>query len=92
MLSIARAAILVVAVWTSAANTAALASDLADFNAAVEAASAHNRATFSYLRTGNTDQALLEIERLRAAWDQLVERFAAKRPDVFDGNPLYGTL
>jgi hypothetical protein len=92
MLSIARAAILVVAVWTSAANTAALAGDLADFNAAVEAASAHNRAAISYLHTGNTDQALLEIERLRAAWGKLVEHFAAKRPDAFDGNPLYGTL
>ncbi|HEY4982413.1 MAG TPA: hypothetical protein VII24_10885 [Pseudolabrys sp.] len=92
MLSIARAAILVVAVWTSAANTAVLAGDLADFNAAVEAASAHNRAAISYLRTGNTDQALLEIERLRAAWGKLVERFAAKRPHAFEGNPLYSTL
>jgi hypothetical protein len=92
MLSIARAAILVVAVCASAANTGALAGDLADFNAAVETASAHNRMAIGHLRTGNSELASLEIDRLRAAWGQLAERFAAKRPDAFAGNPLYGTL
>jgi len=84
----ARAAILVVAFWASAA----MAGDLADFNAAVENASAHNRAAIGYLRTGNADLASLEIDRLGEAWGRLVERFASKWPDAFDGNPLYGTL
>ena len=67
----------------------ALADDLADFNAAVEAAAAHNRVAIGYLRTGNVDLASLEIDRLRAAWGKLHERFDGKRPDIFDGNQYY---
>ena len=90
----ARAAILVLALLAGigAANTSALAGDLADFNAAVESASAHNRVAIGYLRTGNPDLASLEIDRLREAWGELAQRFAGKRPDAFDGNPLYGTI
>lgn len=69
----------------------ARAGDLADFNAAVEKAAGHNRVAIGYLRTGNTDLASLEIDRLRAAWQALSARFAGKAPDAFDGNPLYGT-
>lgn len=83
----ARIAILCLALLTGAGT--ATAGELADFNTAVEQASAHNRVALGYLRTGNIDLASLEIERLRAAWGKLNERFADKRPDVFDGNPLY---
>lgn len=86
-------------VWSARAATfalavigwagAAAAGDLADFNAAVEVAAAHNRVTLGYLRTGNTDLAAVELERLRAAWAQVNQRFAGKRPDAFEGNPLY---
>jgi hypothetical protein len=69
----------------------ARAGDLADFNAAVEKASAHNRATIGYLRTGNTDLASLELNRLREAWGQLTARFAGKAPDAFADIALYGT-
>jgi len=85
---VARAAILCLALFAGAAR----AGELADFNAAVEQASAHNRVAIGYLRNGNIDLASLEIERLRAAWGKLNERFAGKRPDVFDGNPLYVTV
>ena len=68
---------------------AARADDLADFNAAVEAAAAHNRVAIGYLRTGNVDLASLELDRLRAAWSQLSQHFAGKRPTAFDGNVLY---
>lgn len=74
-----------------AAATGARAGELADFNAAVETAAGHNRVAIGYLRTGNTDLASLELDRLREAWGQLTARFGAKRPDAFDGNPLYGT-
>jgi hypothetical protein len=84
---LARSAVLVLALAGGV-----LANDLADFNAAVEAASAHNRVAIGYLRTGNADLALLEIDRLRAAWDRLAARFTAKRPAAFDSNPLYGQL
>jgi hypothetical protein len=84
----ARGAILAFALWP----ITGWAGDLADFNAAVEAASAHNRVAIGYLRTGNGDLASLEIDRLREAWGKLAARFSGKRPDAFDGNPLYGPL
>ena len=65
---------------------AAKADDLADFNAAVEAAAAHNRVAIGYLRAGNKDLVSLEIDRLRDAWGALQQRFAGHRPQVFDGN------
>jgi hypothetical protein len=91
---LARSAILGLALLTAvaAANIDALAGDLADFNAAVENASAHNRVAIGYLRTGNSDLASLELDRLREAWSRLAEHFAGRRPDVFDGNPLYGNI
>jgi hypothetical protein len=82
----ARIAMLGLALWAGAG--AALAGDLADFNAAVEAASAHNRVALGYLRTGNGDLAALEIDRLRAAWGKVA---ATKPPQLFNGNPLYVT-
>lgn len=78
--SYARAAMLGFALW--ATGGAARADDLSDFNAAVEAAEAHNRVAIGYLRTGNSDLASLEIDRLREAWGKVG---AAKRPAAFDG-------
>jgi hypothetical protein len=93
LVSFARAAFLgMTAIMAlTAATLPAPAGDLADFNAAVEQAASHNRVAIGYLRTGNTDLADLELDRLRAAWAALTERFAGKRPDAFDGNALYGT-
>ena len=91
-LSIARAALFAVAFVTSAVVNDALADDLADFNAAIESASSHNRVAIGYLRTGNLDLALLEIDRLREAWGAFERRFAGKRPAAFDGVALYGTM
>jgi hypothetical protein len=56
----ARAAILALALCASGA--AASAGELADFNAAVEAVSAHNRVALGYLRTGNVDLAAVELD------------------------------
>jgi hypothetical protein len=88
--SLARIAAL--ALTMLASQGAARAGDLADFNAAVEKAAGHNRVAIGYLRTGNSDLAALELERLRDAWRALTARFAGKTPDAFDGNPLYGTM
>ena len=85
---VARVACLVLVLCCSVAR----ADDLAEFNAAVEAVSAHNRVAIGYLRTGNADLASLEIDRLRDSWSRFSERFSGKRPTAFDGNELYGKL
>lgn len=89
LVCLARIAILGLALATGPG--AAMAGDLADFNAAAEAAEAHNRVAIGYLRTGNADLASVEIDGLRAAWQKLTERFAGKRPDPFDDNGYYVT-
>jgi hypothetical protein len=82
--SVARLATLI---WLAAFP--AHADDLADFNAAVEAAAAHQRVALGYLRTGNVDLAAMEIERLRAAWSRVS---ALKRAVALNHNPqLYTT-
>jgi hypothetical protein len=68
----------------------ASAGELADFNASVEKAASHNRVVIGYLRTGNTDLASLELDRLQDAWRALAARFGGNPPDAFDGNPLFG--
>jgi hypothetical protein len=87
---IARAACLALALATGV--NAARAGDLADFNAGVEKAEAHNRVAIGYLRTGNVDLAALELDRLRDAWSALQQRFNGRPPDAFDGVTLYGQL
>jgi len=66
------------------------AASLADFNTAVEEAATHNRVALGYLRTGNTDLATLELERLRGAWATVVGTFGNDRPDAFAAD-LYAT-
>src|SRR5579862_73961 len=87
--STARAAFLALALGGTAINSSAAAGELADFNAAVEKAEAHNRVAVGYLRTGNIDLASVEVDRLRESWAKFNERFAGKRPAIFDGNGYY---
>jgi len=89
-----RSVILAAAIWAAIAGamSPAAAGDLADFNAAVETVSSHNRVAIGYLRTGNTDLASLELARMRGAWHKLTARFAGHPPDAFAGNPLYPNL
>src|SRR5262245_28116012 len=68
---------------------AAAADDLADFNAAVERFSAHHRVVLHYLRTENMDFALVELDRTRAAWGEVADRFGARRPAAITDAPLY---
>lgn len=85
--SYARAAMLGFALWV--ATGAARADDVSEFNAAVEAAEAHNRVAIGYLRTGNADLASVEIDRLREAWGKVG---TVRRPAVFDGKLYVGML
>ncbi|HEX3859454.1 MAG TPA: hypothetical protein VHV58_07600, partial [Pseudolabrys sp.] len=70
----------------------ARADDLADFNAAVEAAASHNRAAIGYLRTGNVDLASLEINRMRDTWGSVVSRFGGKQPAAFKDRAQFTTV
>jgi hypothetical protein len=75
-----------------AGGNAAFADDLADFNAAVENAAAHNRAAIGYLRTGNIDLASLEIDRMREAWRSVVSHFGGRQPDTFKDRTQFTTV
>jgi len=87
---VARLACLLGAIACSLSDSPA--ADLGEFNAAIEAVSAHNRVAIGYLRTENADLAALEIDRMRNAWVRFTERFAGDRPDEFAGNPHYSNL
>jgi hypothetical protein len=73
--------------WLGAA--AARADGLDQFNATVEAFSSHHRVALAYLRTGNLDLATVELERLHAAWQVVVERFGNRRPAEITDQALY---
>lgn len=88
---VARVACLIAVLFGSLTDSRA-AGALAEFNAAVEEVSAHNRIAIGYLRTENVDLASLEIDRMRNAWVTFTERFAGNRPDAFERNPHYGNL
>jgi len=88
---VARIACLVAAIVGGLAESRA-AANLADFNAAVEAISTHNRIAIGYLRTENVDLASLEIDRMRNAWVIFTERFAGDRPEAFGESPHYANL
>jgi hypothetical protein len=72
-----------------AAPRTALADDLADFNAAVERAAAHNRVALGYLRTRSVELAQVELDRMKDAWGELTGRFGMTPPTVFKDNRLY---
>jgi hypothetical protein len=67
----------------------AAADAIDDFNATVEAFSAHHRVALFYLRTGNVDLAAIELERMREAWSAVVDRFGARPPAVITDRALY---
>ena len=64
----------------------AQADDLDDFHRAVEAAMSHHRVAAGYLRTGNIDLAVLEIEGMREAWGKVS---ALPRPAAFRNQERY---
>jgi hypothetical protein len=64
------------------------AGDLDDFNTAVEAAMSHHRVAAGYLRTGNVDLAVLELEAMRETWGIVSAR---PRPAALRDNALYTT-
>jgi len=77
-----------IAILATLVATQARADDVSSFHAAVEEVASHNRAVISYLRTENVDLAVTELDRLRAAFGDLVARLRTP-PEPLLGNPLY---
>jgi hypothetical protein len=67
----------------------ATADDLADFNAAVERAAAHNRVALGYLRTQTFDLASYELVRMKDAWGDLTGQFGGSPPAKLRDSPHY---
>ena len=67
----------------------ARASDLDDFNTAVEAAMSHHRVAAGYLRNGNIDLAALEIDSMREAWAKVS---TLPRPAAFQNQERYTAI
>jgi hypothetical protein len=61
----------------------AAASELSDFNAAVDAAMDHRRAALFYLRTENPMVAEIELESADERWAAVVARWGETPPDAF---------
>jgi hypothetical protein len=79
-----------IAVCLSCLLAPAHADDLDDFNRAAEAAMSHRRVAAEYLRTGNLDLAMLEIEGMREAWGKVS---TLPRPAAFKDQQRYtGTM
>jgi hypothetical protein len=84
-----RALSAMVGFWLGASVAAAAADGLDEFNRAVEGFSSHHRVALAYLRTGNLDLASVELERMNAAWQAVMERFGANRPAEIIDQALY---
>jgi hypothetical protein len=74
------------------AGTQAPAATLADFNSAVEDVASHYRVALGYLRTGNNDLAMLEVDRLRDSWISLADKYGKDRPPEFEASLYVRTL
>jgi hypothetical protein len=88
VMRLARKACLVVAL--AAGVTAATASDLADFNAAMETVEARNRTAIGELQADDPALAARSLDQLRADWQKLTERFGGHPPAAFKSDRAYG--
>ena len=86
---ICRVCAMLMALAFSLAPRPVAADELADFNAAVERAAAHNRVAIGYLRTETVDLAIIEIDHMKSAWADLTGRYGANPPADLRDNPFY---
>jgi hypothetical protein len=68
------------------------ADDGAEFHAAVARAALHYHAALDRLRAQDAEGTTAELNRMRAAWQVLVDRFGATRPEVFAADGGYATI
>ena len=83
---------IVCALFLQAFAAAAAAGELADFDAAVAEAAAQCRVALEVLETSGPDETAAEVQRFRAAWQDIVVRFGAQRPERFADDKSFSTL
>jgi hypothetical protein len=71
---------------------AAAAGDLTDFDAALAEATAQCRVALEVLETSGPDETAAEVQRFRAAWQEIVTRFGAQRPERFADDKSFSTV
>jgi hypothetical protein len=69
----------------------ALADDLADFHAAIEQVSTNCRKAIDVLEKSGPEETAEAVEQIREAWRNVVERFAARSPEMFAADENYAT-
>ncbi|MBB4302253.1 hypothetical protein GGD81_001280 [Rhodobium orientis] len=77
------------AIFVLALPAGAAAGETASLLKAIDGAFAHYREAVSYLRTGNTDLAAIELESMGDGWKSVAAEYGTTPPDGFDGNALY---
>ena len=80
------------AIFMLLAATGAVAGETSSLLKAIDGAFAHYREAVSYLRTGNTDLAAIELEEMADGWKSVIETYGTAPPDGFDGNALYASV
>jgi hypothetical protein len=68
------------------------ADDLADFHAAVAQASEQYRIAMETLETQSQAETAAAVQRFRASWHAISDRFGKSRPAPFVGDEQYGTM
>jgi hypothetical protein len=68
------------------------ADDLADFHAAVTQASEQYRVAMETLETQSQAETAAAVQRFRASWHAISDRFGKSRPEPFVGDEQYGTM
>jgi hypothetical protein len=68
------------------AATPVRADDLADFKVAVEQAATDYRAAMTTLQSRGREETAAAVHRLRAAWQDLTDRYAARPPAALAGD------
>jgi hypothetical protein len=71
---------------------AAAAGEPADFDAALAEALAQCRVALEVLETNGPEETAAEVQRFRAAWQDIVVRFGGNRPERFIGDQSFSTL
>src|SRR5262245_44044631 len=80
------------ALFVLALSVPARADQLADFHAAVKNASEQYRIAMETMETRGQAETADAVQRFRASWHAISDRFGKDRPAPFAGDEQYGTM